>query len=134
MSGLFDKLQDELTNRESEGGISPLDLAELPSQLRKVMRHLLREVEAPFDNILEHVKTLPKEDQLSKEDLGKGLATLAKQGWVIVMGEKDNVRYRVNLRRKPSSSLASNIWAALDDKIVDHIKTEPAEDEESGES
>lgn len=134
MSGLFDKLQDELTNRESEGGISPLDLAELPSQLRKVMRHLLREVEAPFNNIWEHNETLSKDDQLSKEELLKGLTTLAKQGWVIALGEGENIRYRVNLRRKPSSSLSSNIWAALDDKIVDHTKTEPADEPEDGES
>lgn len=134
MSGLFDKLQDELINRESEGGISPLDLAELPSQLRKVMRHMLREVEVPFENIWEHINTLPKEDQLSKEELAKGLTTLAKQGWVIAMGEEENLRYRVNLRRKPSSSLAGSIWAALDDKIVEPTKTKPTEDTESGES
>jgi hypothetical protein len=134
MSGLFDRLQDEIENREGEGGISPLDLGDLPSQLKKLMRHMLREVEVPFDKIWEHIQTLPEDEQMTKDDLGAALSTLTNQGWIIALGEKDTVRYRVNLRHKPRSNLADNIWAALDDKIEARTESEPTEGTKGGES
>ena len=44
MSGIFDRLQGQLSSQDDEGGITPLDLAELSPALRKIMRLMLREV------------------------------------------------------------------------------------------
>ena len=44
MTGVFDRLQKQLDIRKREEGISALELRDLPSNLRKIMRLLLREV------------------------------------------------------------------------------------------
>lgn len=130
MSGLFDKLQNELDSREEEGGISPLDLAELPSKLRKLMRHMLREVEAPFERIAELAAEFDEKDRMDEAELKEALEELGKLGWVITFGEGDKITYKVNLRRKRGSQLAASIWSALDNKIEEHARTKkPKEDE-----
>jgi len=117
MSSLFDRLQNELEDREGEGGITPLDLAELPSQLRKLMRHMLREVEVTRDDLVKAIKDMADEDQLDDEELDKSLIALVKQSWLIALGEGERIRYRVNLRRKKTSDLDSSIWNALENRI-----------------
>ena len=117
MTGLFDKLQNELENREDEGGISLLDLADLPLQLRKIMRFMLREVEVTFEHLWKHAESLPETEKMTRAELSGAIKTLTKQGWLVSMGEKDKTTYRVNLRRKPGSNLADSIWAALDEII-----------------
>ena len=123
MTGLFDKLQNELENREDEGGISLLDLAELPSQLRKIMRFMLREVEVTFEHLWKHAESLPETEKMTRDELSGAIKTLTKQGWLVSMGEKDNAKYRVNLRRKPGSNRADSIWAALDEIIEQRDKS-----------
>ena len=130
MTGLFDKLQNEIENRKGDGGISPLDLAELPSQLRKIMRYMLREVEVTFDHLWEHAESLAEAEAMTKDELSGAIKTLTKQGWLISMGEKEKTKYRVNLRRKRGSNLPGSIWAALDDKIEQRDK---ADSSQSGE-
>ena len=127
MTGLFDKLQNQLENREDEGGISPLDLVELPSPLRKIMRHMLREVEVSFDHLWEHAEFLADAEKMTRNELSGAIETLTKQGWLISMGEKDKSKYRVNLRRKPGSKLAGSIWAALDEKIERRDKSDSSQ-------
>jgi hypothetical protein len=58
--GLFDKLNNQLQNREQEGGISPLDIAGLPPQLRKIMRLMLREVEMTYPQLREYNESQPR--------------------------------------------------------------------------
>jgi len=122
MSGLFDRLQSELDDREDEGGISPIDLLELPENLRRVMRFMLRAVVVSKDEIEKHIATWPEKDRMSGDDLGEGLRILVEQGWLIQLGEKDHPTYRVNLRRKKASALGDSIWGALDAKITERIE------------
>jgi hypothetical protein len=129
MAGIFDRLQNELDDRESEGGITPLDLADLPAPLRKLMRLMLRKVELDYDSITEAVEGMPEADQMSKEDLDLALEELRKKGWLIKRGEGESVSYKVNLRRKASSTLSGGIWGTLDDKI-DQQKSDAEPDEE----
>jgi hypothetical protein len=117
MSSLFDRLQDELEDREGEGGITPLDLADLPSQLRKLMRLMLREVEVTRADLGKAVQAMPETDRINDEELDKSLAALVKQSWLIALGEGERIRYRVNLRRKKTSDLDSSIWNALENRI-----------------
>lgn len=131
MSGLFDKLQDEIEGRDKEGGISPLDLAELSRPLRKIIKFMLREVEQSFEGLWDAVTAMEEEDQMTRDELGKTLETLTKQGWLISMGEKGQMKYKVNLRRKPGSRLAQGIWNALDEKIEKREKADPKNDIDS---
>jgi hypothetical protein len=137
MSSLFDRLQDELEDREGEGGITPLDLVDLPSQLRKLMRFMLREVEMTRADLAEAIQSMEDAIQLNEEELEKSLSVLVKQSWLIALGEGNRIRYRVNLRRKKASDLASSIWNALEDKIeekIDEISSGEEEEEEKPDS
>lgn len=119
MGGLFDRLQNQLENREKEGGISALDLATLPPSLRRIMRTMLREVELTYPEIVEAMNTVPEADRLSNSQLDEALATLTKQGWLIQLGMDSVITYKVNLRRKAGSGLTSGIWSALDSRMKD---------------
>lgn len=131
MSGLFDRLQNEIEGRETKGGISPLDLADFSAPLRKIIRLLLREVELSFDGIWQAVEAMPEEERMNENELGETLKNLTKQGWLISMGEEGSQRFKVNLRRKPGSNLAKGIWSALDAKIENREKSDPKEETDS---
>ncbi|MGD8457468.1 MAG: hypothetical protein PVF83_13885 [Anaerolineales bacterium] len=117
MSSLFDRLQNELEDRDKEGGITPLDMADLPPQLRKLMRLMLREVEMTRADLGKAVQSMPEADRLKDKELDQSLEALVKQSWLIASGEGDSIRYRVNLRRKKTVDLDSSIWNALENKI-----------------
>src|SRR5436190_1720073 len=116
MSGVFDRLNSKLEARAMEGGISALDLKDLPPGLRKVMRLMLREVEMGYPAICEAMETMPEAERLNRSELDQALEQLSKQGWLIKLGE-ERITYKVNLRRKAGSTLAQGIWNALDKKI-----------------
>jgi hypothetical protein len=117
MAGIFDRLQKELEDREQEGGITALDLADLPSPLRKLMRLMLREIEMDYESLSEAAKAMPKSDFMDKIELDQALDTLCDKNWLIRRGQGEVISYRVNLRRKAGSNLSQNIWSALNKKI-----------------
>jgi len=117
MNDLFDRLQNELDNRNEEGGITPMDLLELPEEMRRIMRKMLRTRTMRKQEIVDFINSWDEKDQLTKEDLDNSLTYLVDQGWLIKIGEGDTIGYRVNLRRKKGSSLDTNIWGALDNKL-----------------
>lgn len=125
MSSLFDKLQSELEDREEEGGITALDLLDLPAQLRKIMRFMLREVESKRTDLTKHILTWDDEDRLAEEDLDKSLDALVKQGWLLRLGEEGKWRYKVNLRRKKGSEIAASLFDKLDDRIEKQARKFP---------
>ncbi len=118
MSGVFDRLSKQLGDVDTEGGITALDLAELPPPLRKIMRLMLREVEMTYPDLCKAVAEMDDPDRLSQAELDEALDMLSKQYWLLRMGVEEKITYRVNLRRKAGSSLAKNIWASLDAKIA----------------
>lgn len=118
MSSLFDRLQNELEDRDKEGGITPLDLADLPPRLRKLMRFMLRQVEMTRADLGDAIKSMPEADRLTDEELDQSLEALVKQSWLIALGEGERIRYRVNLRRKKTLDLDASIWNALENKVV----------------
>lgn len=118
MAGVFDKLHGEIGGEEDEGGLSILDLADLPGEQRKLMRLMLREVELTEDELREAVADWPEEDRLSDEALDQVLDELSSNLWLIRMGE-EQVTYRANLRRRAGSQLAKSIWGNLDAKIAE---------------
>jgi hypothetical protein len=117
MPGVFDRLNKEIQDKQKEGGITPLDLAGLPPALRKIMRLMLRELQASYPRLCEIMDGMPEKDRLSREDLQSALAELTEQYWLIRIGEAEKAIYKVNLRRREGSKLMAGIWSALDDKL-----------------
>ena len=117
MPGVFDRLQRQIEDKKQEGGITALDLADLPLGLRKIMRIMLRQLEMTYPQLVETMSNMAEKERLSQKELDEALETLSKQFWLTRFGEGSRATYKVNLRRKAGSTLSSNIWADLDSKI-----------------
>lgn len=117
MPGVFDRLQKEIEDKGGEGGITALDIADLPPTLRKIMRLMLRELQLNYPQLIETVASLPNSEQLAHKDLEEALNVLTAQGWLIRIGQGQKAIYKVNLRRKAGSKLASGVWNTLDEKL-----------------
>jgi hypothetical protein len=122
MNGAFDSFQKPMRGESRDGGISPLDLAELPSLLRKIMRHILREREVTHAALCQWVAEMPELERPSPEDFSQALESLRQQSWLAISGEGDAACYQVNLRRKPPTKKTSQtVWDALDTKFLDSL-------------
>jgi hypothetical protein len=117
MPGVFDRLKKEIENKQEEGGITALDLADLPPALRKIMRLMLRELQLNYPQLTTAVASLPDAERLPHKDLDEALDVLTNQGWLIRIGQGEKAIYKVNLRRKAGSTVASGIWSSLDSKL-----------------
>lgn len=122
MAGVFDRLQKQIDDKQKEGGITALDLADLPPALRKIMRLMLRQLQLNHPQLCDALEKLSEGERLSQSDLDVALHTLAQQAWLIKIGEGERAIYKVNLRRKAGSTLASGIWQSLDAKLKDKPK------------
>ena len=117
MAGVFDRLHKQIDDKQKEGGITALDLADLPPALRKIMRLMLRKLQMNHPQLREAMDQLSEKERISHADLDDALKTLAEQGWLIQIGDGKRAVYKVNLRRKAGSTLADGIWQNLDDKL-----------------
>ncbi len=115
---IFDRLQHQLDIQKREQGISALELMDLPPNLRRIMKLMLREIVMRYDYLVQVVAEFPQANRLSQEELDGALATLVEQNWLIANGDGELLSYRVNLRRKAGSALDRDIWAALNDRIA----------------
>ena len=117
MAGVFDRLQNKIEDKREDGGITALDLVDLPPSLRDIMRLMLRRLTMSYPDLCEAVEAMPEKQRLSRDQLDISLNTLTRQFWLIRLGEGDRATYKVNLRRKEGSNLANNIWASLGTKL-----------------
>ncbi|KXK13864.1 MAG: hypothetical protein UZ14_CFX002001424 [Chloroflexi bacterium OLB14] len=117
MPGVFDRLDKEIKLKQQADGITALDLVDLPPTLRKIMRLLLRELQMSYPSLLEAIESLPEADRLTPDQLDSALLSLTQQFWLTHIGEGKKAIYKVNLRKKVGSKLASGIWSSLDEKL-----------------
>jgi hypothetical protein len=117
MPGVFDRLNKEIESKQKEGGITPLDLADLPPPLRKIMKIMLRELQMTYPRLREVVDAMPQAERMTHEMLDDALSKLTEQFWLIRIGENEKAIYKVNLKRKTGSTLAAGIWSSLDEKL-----------------
>ena len=115
--GVFDRLQQQLDVRKREEGISAIEIADLPPNLRKVMRLMLREVVLKYTDLCVELEAMPKVDRPTRRELDQALDVLVEQNWLIRYDEGEFISYRVNLRRKAGSQLDQDIWSALTNRI-----------------
>jgi len=117
MSGVFDRLQHELDNRLPVGGVTALDLADLPGPLKKVMLLILRESEMTYPALWEAMSRIPEDERLSRNDLDAALDRLHAEGWLIRLGLDELITYKVNLRHKAASQLGTGVWGSLGTRV-----------------
>lgn len=117
MAGVFDRLQKQIDDKRKEGGITVLDLADLPPTLRKIMRLMLRQIHMNYTQLFEAIEQLPADERISRAELDKALKKLSDQAWLIQIGKGKRAVYKVNLRRKAGSQLSETIWQNLDSKL-----------------
>ena len=119
MDGIYDRLQKQIDDRRKEGGISVLDLADLPPTLRKIMRLMLKRLQMSYPQLREAFEQMPEGERLTRAYLDEALKELSEQAWLIQIGEGERAIYKVNLRRKAGSQLGESIWQNLDAKLKD---------------
>jgi hypothetical protein len=100
------RLLSQSDDPDAEGGISALDLAELPAVQRKIMRLMLRQVEMTYAELCRAAEAMPEADRLSRAELDEGLETLSGQRWLNRIEGPEQVSYKVNFRRKAGRTLA----------------------------
>lgn len=116
MPDVFKRLESQikLQAEAHPEGITILDLADLPSNMRQIMKLMLREQEMAIDEIIAENDSFPDEERLSENDLVSALDELTSQFWLICRGEGNRRRYQVNLRYKKGMKA---VWSILDEKI-----------------
>jgi len=117
MSSVFDRLQEKLDISKREQGISAIEITELPPNLRKVMRLMLREVVMTYTDIYSATQSMTEGSRLAQNELDSSLETLVEKNWLKKYGEGEFTCYRVNLRRRTGSKLNDDIWSSLSEKI-----------------
>lgn len=127
MPGVFDRLQRQIEDKRQEGGITALDLVDLSPPLRKIMRLMLRQLQMTYSQLCDAMQEWPEDERISPPELARSLEMLTGQYWLIRLGEGERATYKVNLRRKPGSTLAQGIWASLDAKLK-HSAEPPQEE------
>jgi hypothetical protein len=115
MPGLFDRLNAKFVN-EQPGGITALDITDLPQEQKQVMLSLLRDQDGTVDGVTRDSLSIKFSDKLNHLDTT--LYELTHKGWLIVLGEAPNQRYRVNLRAKRGSH-GLGLWSVLAERISD---------------
>jgi len=112
VTGIFDSAGAKCP--PEDGGISPLDLADLPTVQKKVMLALLRDQgKSP-----EGVTTATLRSLIANEvdDFDATIALLQRDGWLVVTGEAEETRYRIAFRQKRSKQTAYSLWSILSDR------------------
>lgn len=110
MSDLFNRLQDEIDSQDEPGGLSPVDLLDLPDEIAKIIRAIIRQngmkladVAAALDN--------------SEEETRQTLDELIQKGFVREIQVKNEIWYKARFARKHKSTISSSLWQALDDVV-----------------
>jgi hypothetical protein len=78
---------------------------------------MLRELQMNYPRLCEAMDGMSEAERFGRADLDAALDTLTQQSWLIRLGTGEHAIYKVNLRRKLGSTLASGIWNNLDAKL-----------------
>ena len=114
--GIFNRLSDKLGDIPDGEGVSPITIGALPSNQKRIVRLLLRELEMSYTAIIEEMGNA--DPPVVGAELDEALKELALDGWLIRMGEGERVLYAVNMRRRAPSQMAHALWANLGNKIT----------------
>jgi hypothetical protein len=108
MTGLFNRLQQEIQARNKQGGLSPTDLLDMPEALAKIINQIIRRNGLKLEDIASQLNQ-------SAEETEALLAELVQKGLVRQMEVKGETWYKAHFSRKADRKLSTGIWASLDD-------------------
>lgn len=109
MSGLFDRLGQELQAREKACGLSMADVLTLPDELRRLFNWMMRQEEVGLAEVAAHIG----QDESKARKL---IADLVERCFVREIPIGGETRYRVRLAQKRGREVPLNIWQALGEK------------------
>jgi DNA-binding MarR family transcriptional regulator len=110
--GIFDRIQKEIDERDKQEGISPADLLDLSSLLRRLMNRITRQGEITVEGAAEHRgETL--------DNTRKMLNTLVEKGYLEREEREDGWVYRTRFARKRGRDIPAGIWSALGQRTKD---------------
>jgi len=112
MAGLFNRLQDEIDARNSQTGLSPIDLLDMPEALAAVINKIIRRNGMKLEDIA-------KELNQSAEETKTTLDELVEKGYARRVEVKEEIWYKAQFGRKADKVLSSTIWASLDRVVED---------------
>jgi len=107
MAGLFDRLQDEINSREQPGGLSPIDLLDLPPTLASVIQKIIRKNGMKLEEIATALDQSPEETQ-------RVLDQLVDKSYIRRVEVKHELWYKAYFGRKADKTLHRSVWSALD--------------------
>lgn len=107
--GLFGRLQQELTARETVAGLTMADVLQLPPAERQLINWLIRTGD---------VSRAAVETQVGDPARTQGLlSTLMTKGFIREYERTGEVHYQVRLAPRRQRELPANIWQALTDRL-----------------
>lgn len=110
MSGLFDRLQDEINARGEPEGLSPIDLLDLPVELAAIVKKIVRRNGMPLTEIAEDLQQTP-------EAAIATLAELVQKKFMRRIEVKGEIWYKAQFARKPDKKLSQGVWSVLDNLL-----------------
>ncbi len=122
MSDLFNRLQDEINAQEQPGGLSPIDLLDLPDELSQIIRKIIRRNGMKLADVAEALAVSPDEARQTLE-------SLVEKGFVRRVEVKNDIWYKARFAQKRSRTVSSSLWQALDE-VVEPKDAPPAADTE----
>jgi predicted HTH transcriptional regulator len=114
MTGLFNRLQDEIDARNQQDGLSPIDLLDMPDALASIINIIIRNngaTQAEIANLLGQ----------SAETTGSMLAQLVAKGYVREVAVRNKVWYKASFGRKADNAGTSGLWSMLDELTEDTV-------------
>lgn len=113
MTSIFDRLSQHIDS-DNSSGISAFDLTDLPTEQKRIMLSLLRNQGDEPEGMSRQMLQDKLEGSLDNFD---GLLhVLTQNGWIVMLGEPPNIRYRVRFRTRRSQQTAYTLWSILFDR------------------
>jgi predicted ArsR family transcriptional regulator len=110
--GIFDHIQKEIDSRESQEGITPADLLNLSTPLRRLMNRITREGSLT-------VAAAAGQVEESEGNAREMLDALVEKGYLERVEQDEGWVYRTRFARKRGRELPAGIWSALGQRTKD---------------
>jgi DNA-binding MarR family transcriptional regulator len=110
--GIFDRVQKEIDARDKQEGITPADLLDLSSALRRLMNRITRGGEITVEEAAELLEETPANAR-------QMLNALVEKGYLERVEKEEGWVYRTRFARKRGREIPAGIWSALGKRIRD---------------
>lgn len=110
--GIFNRVQKEIDARDKQEGITPADLLDLSSSLRRLMNRITRQGEITVEGAAELLEETPANAR-------QMLNALVEKGYLERQEREEGWVYRTRFARKRGRDIPVGIWSALGQRTKD---------------